>query len=105
MLEAADDSLARAYFSKVIETRPESPHANFARAKLGSSLVDVVFAKPDSVVWDEGRVLGPSLPPAPADSLSLIGPPVPAPPEMGPGEAELAHRVGRHGHEVSGRDV
>jgi len=96
MLEAADDSLARAYYSKVIETRPGSPHANFARSQLGLSLVDVVFEKPDSLVWDEGQVLGPSLPPTPADSLSLVGPPVP--PDMEPAEVErAAPDTSRHG--------
>ncbi len=87
LFEAEDDTLARAYYSKVIEIVPGSVHANFARSRLGLPLVDVVIEKPDTLVWDEGQVVGPFLPSAAADSLPFVGPrepPGPGPEQVSP---------------------
>jgi TolA-binding protein len=86
LFEAEDDTLARAYYSKVIALVPGSVHANFARSRIGLPLVDVVIAKPDTLVWDEGQVVGPFLPQA-ADSLPFVGPqelPGPGPERVSP---------------------
>jgi len=78
MIEAEGDTLAGEYYTKVIEMFPGSVHANFARSRLGLPLVDVVIAKP--IVWEEGKVIGPVLPSAPADSVEFVGPRLPLPP-------------------------
>jgi tetratricopeptide (TPR) repeat protein len=92
MLDAEDGTLAGTYYNKVIDLRPGSVYANFARSRLGLPLVDVVIEKP--VVWEEGRVVGPLPPAAQADSLPFVGPVLPSPPEP-----ERASRdTTMHGH-------
>lgn len=81
MLEAKEDTLADVYYRKVIEMSPGSVYANFARSRLDLPLVNVEIKKP--VVWEEGHVVGPALPGAPADSIQFVGPQLPSPPEPG----------------------
>ncbi len=98
LLEAQGDTLAEAYYREVIATSPGSAYANVARSWLGLPLEDVVLEEHDTeAVWDEGRVVGPFLPPAATDSLSLVGPPEPrAPGPEGAAPERAVH--GRRSH-------
>jgi tetratricopeptide (TPR) repeat protein len=79
LLEAQGDSLGQEYFRRVIELYPETVHANLARSRLGLPLVDVEIAKP--VAEGAGDFIGPPLPEAFGDSLSVGVPEIPGPPQ------------------------
>jgi TolA-binding protein len=84
LVEADSDSLAEVYLKRVVEMFPGTVHANFARSRLGLPLVTVEVAKPDTMaLWEPGVVVGPPVPAALGDSLSMGRPggPLPAAPD------------------------
>jgi TolA-binding protein len=81
LMETEGDSLeAAAYYRKAIDLFPETVYANVARSHLGLPLIDV-----ETVVWEEGQVVGPAPPEAPGNGLSQAETELPGPP--GPDQA------------------